>query len=298
MRRLSTLLLPALLTLLLAACDKQTFYEPPVMPGTGKPIENPTRLTVHTGTASSISEDVVVYLLSADGGEVLASFAPGTPVDVEADKYLIVKTNTPWEGAAFEAPFVKLVTTATRAADGVVGSAPDVHAAHHTVDLQANQTHEFTLDLTSYTRTLDLSVSLQGITAEAIASVAYELTGVNHTAHLATPFGNAGSTGNATLQGTFPAPSADSEGVLATSASVRLLGLNFEAGQLLTVSATLADGSVQRVSLDAHKLLAGFYALPATGSIALHAVLSFGMDEVSGSIDGWTTGWSEDVKGE
>lgn len=298
MRRFSTLLLPALLTLLLVACDKQTFYETPVMPGTGKPIENPTRLTVHTGSASSIDEGIVVYLLSADGSEVLASFAPGTPVDVEAGKYLILKTNTPWEGATFETPLAKLALAATRAADGTVGSAPDIHAAHRIVDLQANRTHEFTLDLAPYTRTLDLSVALQGITAEAIASVAYELTGVNHTAHLATPFGNAGSSGNATLQGTFPAPSVDSEGVLATAASVRLLGLDFEAGQQLTVSATLTDGSVQRVSLDAHKLLAAFYALPATGSIVLHAVLSFGMDEVSGSIDGWTSGWDEDVKGE
>lgn len=280
----------------LTACKKQEFYEVPTMPGTDTPIENPTQLTVTTHEESSVTEDITVHLLTADGTEVEATFEPGTTVDVEAGKYIILKANDPWEGATFNAPVVTLATAAGRASDTFVSSAPDIHAGHEIVTLDANEHHEYEIALEHYTRKLRFSVTLSGLTPESLSSVSYGLTGARTSISLIKPFGPDASTGSATLTGRFDAPATDADGNLSATAEVRLLGLDLTAPQL-TVTATLADGSTQSVTLDATRLLAGFYRLAADEFIELRAILSFGIEGMTGSIEGWTPGWDEDVEG-
>lgn len=280
----------------LTACKKQDFYEVPTMPGTDTPIENPTRLTVTTHDESSVTENITVHLLTAEGTEVEATFEPETTVDVEAGEYIILKANDPWEGAEFNAPIVTLPTTAARAGDAFVSSAPDIHAGYEFVKLDANEHHEYEIALEHYTRSLRFSVILAGLTAESLSSISYDLTGTRTSISLIKPFGPDASTGSATLTGCFDAPAADAGGSLTASATARLLGLDLTAPQL-TVTASLTDGSTQSVTLDVTRLLTDFYRLAVDEFIELRANLSFGIEGMTGSIEGWTPGWDEDVEG-
>ncbi|MBO4984508.1 MAG: FimB/Mfa2 family fimbrial subunit [Bacteroides sp.] len=286
----------ALLTVL-AGCSKQKFYEVPTMPGTDEPIENPTRLTVNTDTEASLTSGLTVYLLSEDGNQLKATFSPNTAVDVEAGKYLILKVNTPFENATLTGTKLKLATASTRGTEGTVDSAPDVHAAHALVTLKANEEHTYTLKPEAYTRLVKFNLELQGITADALASVSYSLTNVNNVSDLSKYFCADCGSGNCTLTGLFPTPSTQSDGTLTTQAEARLLGLDYSGEPQLTVTATLTDGSTQSLTESVGKLLQGFYTQAEDEPVGLNILLSFGLDDVSGSISGWEDGWNEDVQG-
>lgn len=287
------------LLILFTGCCNLEYYQVPAMPGTDTPIKNPTSLNVMTGDKSSVTDDINVFLLSEDGGEVKASFNPNTTVDVEAGKYLILKVSEELEDAKLETHILTLPVSDSRAIEGFVESAPNVHAAHKWVTLDANMYHEHEMVLAPYTRTVRFLVDFYGVDKSAVTSVHYELTGVNHTVDLLKDFGNGGSTGNCTLRGELQELTIHSDGSLSGLAEARILGLDFTVSQELTVSVTLVDGTVMSITLDVNALLKDFYRMEPEDMVDLKAILSFGLDDdVTGSVEGWISGWDEDLKGE
>ena len=280
----------------LTACEYQEFYKVATMPGNDVPIVSPTRLTVTTDETSTVTEGINVNLLHPESNEVQATFGTDNAVDVEAGTYIILKTNDPWENVTFDAPIVTLNTFDSRAEGAYVYSADNIHAGFKVVTLKANETHEHEMALQQYTRTIRFMVKLVGITAEEVASVTYDLTGARTSSNLIKPFGPDAVTGIATLTGHFPTLETDADGNLTAVSDARLLGLDLTAPQL-TVTARLADGSVQTLTLDVTSHLRRFYQMNADQFIALEALLSFGLDGLTGSIQGWTPGWDEDVNG-
>ena len=280
----------------LTACEYQEFYKVPTMPGNEVSIQNPTRLTVTTDASSTVTEGINVTLLSPETNKVQASFGTDNAVDVEAGTYIILKTNDPWEGVTFDAPIVTLNTFDSRAEGPFVSSADNIHAGFKVVTLNANEYNEYEMALNQYTRTIRFMVKLVGITADEIASVTYDLTGARISSNLIKPFGPDASTGMATLTGQFPALETDADGNLTAASDARLLGLDLTAPQL-TITARLADGSVQTLTLVVTSLLHRFYQMNADQFITLEALLSFGLDGLTGSIQGWTPGWDEDITG-
>ena len=90
-----------------------------------------------------------------------------------------------------------------------------------------------------------------------------------------------------------------SDGSLSGLAEARILGLDFTVSQELTVSVTLVDGTVMSITLDVNALLKDFYRMEPEDMVDLKAILSFGLDDdVTGSVEGWISGWDEDLKGE
>lgn len=288
--------------LFLLSCSRQDFYEVPAMPGTGTPIETPTRLTINLDPTGSLTTGVHLYLLHPETHATLAHFAPGTAVDVETGSYHLLAVNEELEGARLEGTKVTLnVNKATKATEETdyISSSPALHAAFRPLTLAANSEDSETLSLASYTRPLRIDLTLQGITAADLASCRVTLTGVQATVDLSQPFGSTGrSTGSATLLLSTTSFTPNADGNLASSLTARLLGLDTTVPQLFSVLITLKDGGTQTLQQDVSHLLSGFYSTTETTPATLNAVISFGLDGVIGTITGWTPGWDEDVTGQ
>ena len=296
MKRWNRYALSLVMALAVSGCCEMEYYEVPVMPGTDEVIENPTQLKVITHEESTETENLNVYLFSEDDGEMKATFESGSVVDVESGTYLVLKIVEHLEELT-ESRILTLPVTSARTASGYVSSAPEVHAGHGYVQLSPNEYHECEIKVNSYTRDVKVSANLLGITKADVASVRFELTGVNNEVDLLKDFGDEGGSGSHTLAGDFPSMQTDADGNLLGEIVSRVIGLDLKNGNHLTIIATLADGSTQSVTFDVTKLLSVFYSLADDECITLNASLSFGIDGMTGSIEGWTPGWNEDVSG-
>jgi len=298
---LSALLLT--LTLLFASCGVQELYEVPTMPGTDIPILHPTRITVNL---EGYTDGMQIRLLRPYNHALLANFEPATPVDVEAGSYHLLAVNSPGTDATLTGTQLTMHETASRSGDGetasrsgsTIGSAPNLYAAFLPLTLSPDRDDTYTVRPEAYTRPLVVRLTVQGTTADAIASCRISLTGIRPAAELSLPFGPDSGSGTATFSATFGAFTPAANGNPEAELTVHLLGIDPAAGQRLSIAITLKDGIVRSVEQDVSTLLSGFYSTTEQTPATLHAIISLGIDEVTGSITGWTPGWDDDITGE
>ena len=142
-----------------------------------------------------------------------------------------------------------------------------------------------------------MKVSLQAIEPEDITSVDYTLTGVATSVDLSQPYLALTSTPGGTLAGSIASLTA-SDGQLVGTDDTQVLGINLSTPPVLTINVTLAAGTLRTLELDVAEVLDELQASTTAQPLTLHAIMSIGMGEPTGSIEPWEPGWDEDLKGE
>lgn len=212
-------------------------------------------------------------------------------------------------------------------ADGQLPQLPDVNSDASTVTIRREQTHKVSLTPAPLTRAVQLDVVLQGTDMENIRSIEARLYGVRRTAQLDKGFApqtrsaeernasaesarneedarSAEATRSAEVTGSAAQDYYHSSPLIATSGSTttadptvsgtfRLLGIDPGTPQRIVIIATQTNDHVTTFEQDVSALFAGFNPPAAATTLRLAATLSFGIDEISGTINPWKPGWDE-----
>lgn len=292
------------LLLALASCENREYLRLPVTPD-GTPIENPGRLHL-----SGIPEGHSAMLLDpARGNRLVATLSADVPVDVEEGTYTLLYIS-PTESAPDYSLDGLLLSLPLLTPDGWLPQLPDVNSDASTVTIQREQTHKVSLNPAPITRAVQLDVVLQGTDMDNIHNIEARLYGVRRTAQLDKGF--APQTRNAEEEDARSAEATRSEAqvyyhsspLIATSGSTttadptvsgtfRLLGIDPGTPQRIVIIATQTNDHVTTFEQDVSALFAGFNPPAAATTLRLAATLSFGIDEITGTINPWKPGWNE-----
>lgn len=307
------ILLLAVLCFALASCENRDYLRLPDGPE-GPPIENPGRLHL-----SGIPAAHTAMLLDpAQGNRLVANITAELPVDVEAGTYTLLYVSPAKSasarssstgganlrsdaGSAIDTDYSLdglLLSLPLLTADGRLPQLPDVYTDGASITIRREQTHTVSLTPAPLTRAVQLDVVLQGTDMENIRSIEARLYGVSRTAQLDQGF--APQTRNAEERQVFyiSCPLIADSGSTTTAAPTmsgifRLTGIAPDTPQRIVIITTQTDDNVTTFEQDVSALFVSFNPPAAATTLRLTATLSFGIDEITGTINPWKPGWNE-----
>lgn len=275
------LLTVALATLQLTGCVKDDLYNTP------HPDKGAVRVTTDWSGRSSEASVPGSHTLriGEENQEVTAEtntfkslLAPGG--------YRLLAYNTP-EGVSVSGN----TATVDTKDDGTLVPQPGyLFSAAKELDVAADDTLKVTLPMRQHIRSLTLTLELAEGDKERIAGTTATLTGIAHSLDLTTGTQTTGQTGRTVAPefrfGTVTPTRA--EGKPALVAMLRLMGVTAGERQMLTLTVTLTDGSVQTLVTDLTDPLKDFGG--PMEPLRLDALLNL---PAAGSMGGTITGWKE-----
>ncbi|MEL5896216.1 hypothetical protein AAE250_22335 [Bacteroides sp. GD17] len=274
-----------------------------------------------------------IGVTGTDGTDEAASgliLSVGTPTDVPEGQYAVTVFSLPhslndWPGSVSHqlatlkanpsiTGLYSLVDgniTIDPTDDGQITDAPQVSSAQGAVHATSDSPTTTTLTLHPLTREVIVRGVVQMANPANLTSATATLYGVLNTRNLGNTF--AGEATRATSAADIRAAAASDAGTYyvrapfslsdngdgSFSVAFRLLGIDESASQRLVITLNGTDDSAHPYTYetDVTSLLSGFNSGPGSQPAQLTANLSFGLNDVTGTINGWTPGMDEDLEG-
>lgn len=288
--------------LVLTGCGKNNYYiaEDP----NEERVNNPGLVTVSTtgGTAGS-QQGSTILLTDAAGKEF--NITTGQTNELEAGSYLLAIA-TPAAGGSSED--IKQLTikgttvSLTPTAEGLLPAAPSFEAGASTITVAKYEETKVNVPLHAMTREVVFEAVIRGADMSEVTPVNITLAGVAASADMSKGFsGGTSGADKAGTRGTTPAyhvstTLSTAEGSTLLTGTIRLLGMDTNNAQKITVTGTRSDGTHLLFEMDATKLLSDFNngqsAIPHKLSVELRYNTQ---TELTGSIRPWEPGWESNT---